>query len=143
MKDSEKRKASCKKWKSKNRIKINKYQRDWLARSPDAKARYSVQRKIKYDPIAKKQKDIQKMYGVSISDYENMIRTQGGRCALCGGLFSIENRNPCIDHDHKTGIVRGILHNKCNRALGLLRDDPLMCDLAASYLRRILGTVKP
>ena len=135
MKSSVKRKASRKRWKDKNRIKINEYQRGWLDRNPDARKKYNERQKLRYDPTAKKEGDLRKMYGISTRDYEDMIRIQGGRCSLCGDSFSTENRNPCVDHDHKTGVVRGILHNKCNRALGLLRDDPAMCDLAAAYLR--------
>jgi hypothetical protein len=43
-------------------------------------------------------------------------------CDLCGTPFSISNW-PVVDHDHKTGMVRGILHNTCNLAIGFLQDD--------------------
>jgi hypothetical protein len=41
-----------------------------------------------------------------------------------------------VDHDHKTGKVRGILCHKCNIALGLIGDDPARARALANYLER-------
>ncbi|MGK2948022.1 MAG: endonuclease domain-containing protein, partial [Acidimicrobiales bacterium] len=46
-----------------------------------------------------------------------------------------EDRPLVVDHDHRTGAVRGLLCGPCNRAIGLLRDSPVVCRLAAEYLR--------
>ncbi|MFI5397590.1 MAG: endonuclease domain-containing protein [Candidatus Binatia bacterium] len=50
-------------------------------------------------------------------------------CAICGGTHRI-----CLDHDHKTGAFRGWLCNACNRALGMLKDDPAILRRAADYI---------
>jgi Autographiviridae endonuclease VII len=47
----------------------------------------------------------------------NLLIEQNNTCLLCGELIQI---NPVIDHDHKTGQVRGILHRWCNYVLGKL-----------------------
>ncbi len=62
------------------------------------------------------------------------MRAQRRRCAVCGRKLG--PRTPHVDHDHETGRVRGLLHGSCNRALGLLRDDPDVLESGARYLRR-------
>lgn len=79
-------------------------------------------------------------YNMTIEDYEAMACRQGGLCPICNEpLPVIEKENgkhPPVDHDHTTGSPRGILHNKCNRALGLLNDNSVLCRRAADYLER-------
>ncbi len=55
----------------------------------------------------------------------------GKTCQICS-----ESSIMHIDHDHETGVVRGALCQKCNMALGLMRDNPLLLRLAADYLER-------
>ena len=50
-------------------------------------------------------------------------------CVICGDETKL-----VIDHDHKTGKVRGMLCNHCNRGLGHFRDDPTLLEFAAQYL---------
>ena len=59
---------------------------------------------------------------------------QGGKCWICQGDNGLKAL--CIDHDHKTNNVRGLLCNLCNRAIGLLQDDPELIDKAAAYIRK-------
>ena len=55
-------------------------------------------------------------YGITIDEYNKMLQVQNGRCAICGELPS--NKRLCIDHDHNTGAVRGLLCIGCNVAIG-------------------------
>lgn len=64
-------------------------------------------------------------------DYAADVDAAGGRCAICG---EVPDAPLCIDHDHKTGRVRGLLCSRCNLALGLVRDDPATLRRAAAYL---------
>ncbi len=53
--------------------------------------------------------------GVSDEDYARMLAEQGGHCALCPN--TPKTRRLHVDHDHRTGAVRGLLCYPCNRAL--------------------------
>lgn len=68
----------------------------------------------------------------SQDDYEADVTRLGGMCEICQ---EIPEAALCIDHDHETKRVRGLLCSKCNAALGLLRDDPEVVESAARYLR--------
>jgi hypothetical protein len=50
-------------------------------------------------------------------------------CVICGSQEPL-----VVDHDHKTGKIRGMLCNHCNRGLGHFRDDPTLLEFAAQYL---------
>lgn len=53
--------------------------------------------------------------GVTDAEYERMLAAQDGHCALCPS--TPKTRRLHVDHDHKTGRVRGLLCHRCNRGL--------------------------
>ena len=61
---------------------------------------------------------------------------QEGRCAICREPLRLGHGDGNLDHDHSAGKVRGILCRNCNLAIGLLKDSPATCRLAAEYLER-------
>lgn len=83
--------------------------------------------------------NLKRLYGITLSDYRVMYGQQEGRCALCVERISIEplkRRTACLDHDHKTGKVRGLLCIKCNLGLGLIENRPKWAETAKQYLER-------
>ncbi len=74
-----------------------------------------------------------RMYGIDVPDYERMLEEQGGGCYICGKKPE-DKRALDIDHDHKTGKVRGLLCSNHNRGLGLLDDNILHIIKALEYL---------
>lgn len=72
-------------------------------------------------------------YGITIKDYEFLLASQGGVCGICG--WNSGDRNFCVDHDHSSGKIRGLLCNNCNRGLGLLGDTHRAIELALEYLQ--------
>lgn len=78
-------------------------------------------------------------YGVTYADYVRMYAEQKGRCKICGGEgFKVKECHIIklvLDHDHKTGKVRGLLCPSCNKALGLFKDNPEWLRNAQQYLK--------
>ena len=81
-----------------------------------------------------------KTYGMDSGEYEGRLAEQLGTCAICHEGPGV--RRLAVDHDHVTGAVRGLLCCKCNTALGHLREDPHLFDMAKLYLTgvRIFGS---
>lgn len=72
-------------------------------------------------------------YGLTPEQYQAMWDEQAGDCAICGE--SMEGETRChIDHNHTTGLARGLLCARCNPGLGHFRDDPDLLLAAAAYL---------
>lgn len=75
-------------------------------------------------------------YGVTREQWQEMFDKQGGRCAGCMMPFGIERHNrPCVDHNHETGVFRGLLCHECNRALGLLKENITTLQTLLLYLQ--------
>jgi hypothetical protein len=74
-------------------------------------------------------------YGVTQEMFDQMVADQNNLCAVCDA----EMTPPHVDHDHTTGVVRGLLCRSCNWALGHFYDDPDRLDRAAAYLRNAKG----
>lgn len=82
-------------------------------------------------------------YGITPEQYEAMLTAQDGKCAICGeGEPAAHGRTGrqfrlSVDHDHSTGRVRGLLCQKCNRAIGLMGDNTETLRRALDYLERL------
>lgn len=76
---------------------------------------------------------LKQKYGMTPEEFEAMSEAQGGACAACGG---IPDGVLHVDHNHETGLVRGLLCNLCNGALGFARDDRDVLVALAAYLDR-------
>jgi len=62
----------------------------------------------------------------------NTPSEQNGVCAICSGVS--KNKSLAVDHNHVTGIVRGLLCDRCNRGLGNFQDSPKYFRRALEYL---------
>ena len=72
-------------------------------------------------------------HGISKEEYEKMLEQQDGVCFICRNPDS-RNHKLCVDHNHITNEVRGLLCHNCNRTLGVLKDDPYLFRSCISYL---------
>ena len=85
--------------------------------------------------LRQKARSRQKRYGLSSIEYNKMINKQKNKCAVCPTKLSkLPSKQVHVDHDHKTGKVRGLLCQKCNLALGLLKENLLIVRSLLKYL---------
>lgn len=88
-----------------------------------------------------------KVYGLKPGQYEALYEAQGGVCFICR-LATGKTRRLAVDHDHKTGYVRGLLCKPCNSMLAHARDSVDMLERAIRHITEppafdIIGKVKP
>jgi hypothetical protein len=107
------------KWRDKNREKLNEYQRTWR----------------KNHKHRTKESDLKKTYGISLDEVKLILKYQNNECKICHKTLEIMSRDCCVDHDHKTGIIRGILCRNCNYGLGNFQDKIELLYLAIDYLK--------
>jgi recombination endonuclease VII len=154
--DSKSRKkhvARVRAWRTLHQHEVNARRRHLWATDPDyrarklAESRSSIERrrhKAKRDPVYRaklrrakrtnsRRSFLRTQYGISLEDYDAMLKRQGGVCAICRKRSA---ERLCVDHCHVTRKVRGLLCRKCNFGLGHFSDDPDLVEAAAAYLRR-------
>lgn len=78
-------------------------------------------------------------FGLSLDDFDAMVKSQNGRCAICGEAETAtchgRVKKICIDHNHKTGRVRGLLCQRCNQMIGRGGDNVQLLKKAIVYLQ--------
>ena len=132
-----------------------------LCSKPICRSRhYGKNRTVKYGEGGTREAqwkyDLRLKYGLTPQEYTALIEDADFKCEICfetlevethdldrfGGKYyrpkkgRINGATPCVDHCHSTGNVRGILCGLCNKALGLLKDDPERLDAAKIYLNK-------
>ena len=85
---------------------------------------------------------LQRRYVISGEEYAAMLERQAGLCAICGmsadKVWGADKRGGGleVDHDHRSGAVRELLCNPCNRSLGGFQDSPDLLRSAIDYLAK-------
>lgn len=109
------------------------YMREWRKSNPGSDKAWA-----KKNPRKIFAAQIKIKYGITLEFFDALVLSQSGRCAICSEPMC-EVREPCVDHDHLTKDVRGLLCAKCNRGLGFFRDSPDLLQWARDYLLRHRG----
>ena len=118
---------------------------DYYKNHGKCKKCYLEIQKTKRVPGEKRAYNLQYSYGMTVEEYDDLILSQNGCCAICGsddpkgrksGRGGGANRM-CIDHCHDTGKVRGLLCHACNRALGNFGDNISNLERAILYLSKV------
>ena len=80
--------------------------------------------------------NMKRKYGLSLEQVKAILSAQKNRCEICKKDFSTMTKwnGVCIDHNHKTGVVRGILCRRCNLSLAYIEDNKFL-ERAQNYLR--------
>lgn len=116
-------------------------------RRRDAQRRY----KAKY-PDRVVDGHLRRKFGITLEQYDAVLAVQNGACAVCETKDPGRTTRPdkdaegkrrffCVDHDHETGRLRGLLCHHCNTGLGHFKDSPALLISAINYLKR--GHVSP
>ena len=84
-----------------------------------------------------------KKYGLTPEDKQALFEKQAGKCSICFCPLVTGRTGMHIDHDHETGVVRGLLCHLCNVMLGAFAEDPARLVFAVAYLRRGLVVLTP
>lgn len=118
---------------------INQFPYVWKRKSTKRKNICKLCKQERYKETRKKN-DVNyrfKKFNFTYEDYLNLLEEQGGKCAICPKTENQEyHKNFNIDHDHKTGKVRGLLCNGCNTGLGLFKDNTVNLQSAINYLNK-------
>jgi Recombination endonuclease VII len=78
---------------------------------------------------------LKRKYGITLDDYQAMLAAQGGGCAICSAAPP-DGQPLHVDHDHDTGLVRGLLCFTCNAGIGMFDHNIDLLSAAVVYLRR-------
>jgi Autographiviridae endonuclease VII len=132
--------AAKKAWYERNREREIARVQAWQRANPERHA--ATQKKVR-----ERRRDVnrdaylRRTFGIGSPEYEAMLEDQGGRCRICGRPPR-EGSSLHVDHDAKTGRVRGLLCFRCNAALGQLADSVELVMAAADYLDGALEPVQ-
>ena len=134
-KNKEKIKAKKKTYREKNRGKIRAYQKAWEEKNKEnIRARKKIYRENNKDKM--RNRDLKRNFGISLHEYDLMLTEQKGKCACCGTHQNELTRNLAVDHDHDTGLIRGLLCHICNTGIGKLGDNIEGLMRALNYLEK-------
>jgi hypothetical protein len=104
--------------------------------SPHGKKKTSERKKSDSAKARERQYLLKREYGLSVEEYNHMFTVQNGNCAICGCNQSELTRHLAVDHNHDTGLVRGLLCIPCNVGIGNLKDDVKRLQSAIDYLNK-------
>jgi len=91
-----------------------------------------------YTPKTKLNERLKNTYDITLAEYEKIVEKQNGVCAICQKANNVKGQRLGVDHDHKTGKIRGLLCNHCNKGISGFRDNPTLLSRAVTYLRKEL-----
>lgn len=123
----------------KNRDKILAQHKEYYQRNSEHRKDYqNSYREYKQSENLnwKKIKEMAYTVGKTFEEVEQWFNAQWmkqqAQCAICGKVFSDSG---CIDHDHNTNQLRGLLCSSCNVGIGMFCDSPDLCIKASKYLK--------
>jgi hypothetical protein len=121
-------------WRLNNLEKSRKWHNDWMKNNPE-KAKVWQEALKKNNPNGILNSVLEYRHGITLKQYNEMLEEQNHCCKICKKHKSEFKKRLYVDHDHKTGIIRGLLCNKCNKLLGDADDNKEILSNAITYLR--------
>lgn len=138
----ERRNARRRAWRAENREKYREQTRlEGARRRARPEVQEDARRRTHAWRLANPEKFLDilyRKYGLTYAEYAEMDMAQDGRCAICDERETATQRGKvrrlAVDHNHATGAVRALLCQRCNHAIGQMKDDPALLRRAAEYL---------
>lgn len=84
----------------------------------------------------KKDQYLQRKFNITQEDFNNIFNQQNGCCDICKLHQTNFKKAFCVDHDHKTGKIRGLLCDNCNLMIGNSHDTPEILSNGIEYLNK-------
>lgn len=122
------------KHKKKERARSRKYYASHKEQRSTYNAEHVVERKMYHAAYF-----LRRWYGMSLEDYHSLLASQGGVCKICGATEPGRKAwRFSVDHNHETGVIRGLLCINCNVLLGAAREDLSILASAGLYLQGVI-----
>lgn len=116
---AERQRENCRRWHKKYAEKAKAAAKAWRA---------------KQDPVWRFARALRTRFGLTVDEYTAQLRRQGGKCAIC--CRPPRKTRLAVDHDHKTGALRGLLCFRCNFGLSYFAESAACLARAAAFIRR-------
>jgi len=100
---------------------------------PYNKGKYTLT--LEQRKINNRNTQLKRNFGITNDDYNKLFNEQNGKCKICGIHKNQLNKNLCVDHNHNSGKIRGLLCQKCNAGLGAFNDQTTIISSALNYLQ--------
>ena len=132
------RKEYQRQWYLRNKERYKNHCKQWRKNNPERCAElqkiYRAKNKEMYIKSQRKT-DLKRHYGMTVKEYDCSYDLQRGKCLICDE----EKKILCVDHNHTTGKIRGLLCRRCNLGLGFIEKSPKFYLRAQQYLNERIG----
>lgn len=113
-----------------NKEKKKEYDKKYYLKNINKIKEYYFKNKDK-----RKEYKLKQNYGITLDQYNKMLSDQNGCCRICDRHESKLSKKLCVDHNHTTGKVRGLLCNSCNTNIGKFNEDTRILNKMIEYLK--------
>ena len=122
-----------------NYLKLREYRKQYKLKNKEKVRAQELQYRQQH-PEKIKEHDLLANHGITLKEYNILLSSQNNVCKICGKLETSKEKNKkvkslAVDHDHKTGKIRGLLCGKCNKGIGLFQDSIEILTNAICYLQ--------
>lgn len=123
------RRAANKAWRAVNKDKVKQMN----AKNQDKRKLYYLTSK---GVESSRRVHLKRKFNMTLEEYNVMSEAQNHKCYICGKPeMNNKNKVLCVDHDHRTGAIRGLLCGLCNKGLGCFLDNQKLLNQAIKYLQ--------
>jgi hypothetical protein len=135
-------KECTRKWQIKNKERLREYNKNFRKNHKEYFRKYDREYGLK-NAERRRSNKYKSMYGISLENRDEILKSQDYKCKCCGKkLIGLNPRLVCLDHNHTTGAIRGILCHYCNTSLGLMFEDPEKIQQLKDYVYNVCGAIR-